>query len=33
VLPDEMATANRQPSDGMHAKFPRYGYLDMVEAQ
>jgi homoserine O-acetyltransferase len=22
-----------KPSDGMHAKFPRYGYLDMVEAQ
>src|SRR5437762_670008 len=21
-----------KPSDGMHAKFPRYGYLDMVEA-
>src|SRR6266516_2903294 len=20
-------------SDGMHAKFPRYGYLDMIEAQ
>jgi len=22
-----------KPSDGMHAKFPHYGYLDMVEAQ
>jgi homoserine O-acetyltransferase/O-succinyltransferase len=22
-----------KPSDGMHAKFPRYGYIDMVEAQ
>jgi homoserine O-acetyltransferase len=22
-----------KPSDGMHAKFPRYGYMDMVEAQ
>jgi homoserine O-acetyltransferase/O-succinyltransferase len=22
-----------KPSDGMHAKFPRYGYVDMVEAQ
>src|SRR5437660_3631520 len=22
-----------KPSDGLHAKFPRYGYLDMVEAQ
>src|SRR3954447_26573186 len=21
-----------KPSDGMHAKFPRYGYLDMIEA-
>jgi homoserine O-acetyltransferase len=22
-----------KPSDGMHAKFPRYGYVDMIEAQ
>jgi homoserine O-acetyltransferase/O-succinyltransferase len=22
-----------KPSDGMHAKFPRYGYRDMIEAQ
>jgi homoserine O-acetyltransferase len=22
-----------KPSDGMHAKFPHYGYLDMIEAQ
>jgi homoserine O-acetyltransferase/O-succinyltransferase len=22
-----------KPSDGMHAKFPKYGYLDMVEAE
>jgi homoserine O-acetyltransferase len=22
-----------KPSDGLHAKFPRYGYIDMVEAQ
>jgi homoserine O-acetyltransferase/O-succinyltransferase len=22
-----------KPSDGMHAKFPHYGYIDMVEAQ
>ena len=22
-----------KPSDGLHAKFPHYGYLDMVEAQ
>jgi len=24
---------SNKPSDGMHAKFPRYGYIDMVEAQ
>src|SRR5262249_46574475 len=22
-----------KPSDGLHARFPRYGYLDMIEAQ
>ena len=34
VLPDGIGHGNSsKPSDGMHAKFPRYGYLDMVEAQ
>jgi homoserine O-acetyltransferase/O-succinyltransferase len=34
VLPDGVGHGkSSKPSDGMHAKFPRYGYLDMVEAQ
>src|SRR5262245_42216501 len=34
VLPDGIGHGkSSRPSDGMHAKFPRYGYLDMVEAQ
>ena len=34
VLPDGIGHGkSNKPSDGMHAKFPRYGYLDMVEAQ
>lgn len=34
VLPDGIGHGNSsKPSDGMHAKFPRYGYTDMVEAQ
>jgi homoserine O-acetyltransferase len=34
VLPDGIGHGNSsKPSDGLHAKFPRYGYLDMVEAQ
>jgi homoserine O-acetyltransferase len=33
VLPDGIGHGkSSEPSDGMHAKFPRYGYLDMVEA-
>jgi len=32
ILPDAIGKSSK-PSDGMHAKFPRYGYLDMVEAQ
>ena len=33
VLPDEIGHGkSSKPSDGMHAKFPHYGYLDMVEA-
>ncbi|HEV2804971.1 MAG TPA: alpha/beta fold hydrolase [Chthoniobacterales bacterium] len=34
VLPDGIGHGkSAKPSDGMHAKFPRYGYVDMVEAQ
>ena len=34
VLPDGIGHGkSSKPSDGMHAKFPRYGYLDMVEPQ
>jgi homoserine O-acetyltransferase len=34
VLPDGIGHGkSSKPSDGLHAKFPRYGYLDMVEAQ
>ncbi|HEV3393373.1 MAG TPA: alpha/beta fold hydrolase [Chthoniobacterales bacterium] len=34
VLPDGIGHGkSSKPSDGMHAKFPRYGYLDMVEAE
>jgi homoserine O-acetyltransferase/O-succinyltransferase len=34
VLPDGIGHGkSSKPSDGMHANFPRYGYLDMVEAQ
>src|SRR5205823_5589081 len=34
VLPDGIGHGkSSKPSDSMHAKFPRYGYLDMVEAQ
>jgi len=34
VLPDAIGHGkSSKPSDGMHAKFPRYGYIDMVEAQ
>jgi len=34
ILPDAIGHGkSSKPSDGMHAKFPRYGYLDMVEAQ
>src|SRR5437588_7038544 len=33
VLPDGIGHGkSSKPSDGMHAKFARYGYLDMVEA-
>jgi homoserine O-acetyltransferase len=34
VLPDGIGHGkSSKPSDGTHAKFPRYGYVDMVEAQ
>jgi homoserine O-acetyltransferase len=34
VLPDGIGHGkSSKPSDGMHAKFPRYAYADMVEAQ
>jgi homoserine O-acetyltransferase len=34
VLPDGIGHGkSSKPSDGTHAKFPRYGYNDMVEAQ
>jgi homoserine O-acetyltransferase len=34
VLPDAIGHGkSSKPSDGMHAKFPRYGYIDVVEAQ
>src|SRR5438309_3850740 len=34
VLPDGIGHGkSSNPSDALHAKFPRYGYVDMVEAQ
>jgi len=34
ILPDGIGHGkSSKPSDALHAKFPRYGYLDMVEAQ
>jgi len=34
VLPDGIGHGkSSKPSNGLHAKFPRYGYVDMVEAQ
>ena len=34
VLPDGIGHGkSSKPSEGMHAKFPRYGYIDMVEAE
>lgn len=34
ILPDGIGHGqSSKPSDGLHARFPRYGYLDMVEAQ
>src|SRR5947208_429727 len=34
ALPDGIGHGkSSKPSDGLHAKFPHYGYIDMVEAQ
>jgi len=34
ILPDDVGHGqSSKPSDGLRAKFPRYGYLDMVEAE
>ena len=34
VLPDGIGHGkSSKPSDGLHARFPRYGYHDMVQAQ
>ena len=34
ILPDDIGHgSSSKPSDGMHARFPRYGYVDMVEAE
>ena len=34
ILPDGIGTGeSTRPSEGLHAKFPRYGYEDMVTAQ
>lgn len=34
ILPDGIGHGkSSKPSDGLHAKFPRYGYRDMAEAQ
>jgi len=34
ILPDGIGRGgSSKPSDGMHARFPRYGYQDVVEAQ
>jgi len=34
ILPDGIGHGkSSKPSDGMHAKFPQYGYIDMIAAQ
>ena len=34
VLPDDIGHGgSSKPSDGLHARFPRYGYADMVEGE
>jgi homoserine O-acetyltransferase len=34
ILPDDIGHGqSSKPSDGLHARFPHYGYIDMVEAE
>jgi len=34
ILPDDIGHGrSSKPSDGLHARFPRYGYADMVDAE
>src|SRR5262249_4425331 len=34
IFPDGIGHGkSSKPSDGLHARFPRYGYLDMIEAE
>ena len=34
IMPDALGHGrSAKPSDGLRARFPRYGYVDMVEAQ
>ena len=34
ILPDDVGHGHSsKPSDGLHAKFPNYGYRDMIEAE
>jgi homoserine O-acetyltransferase len=34
IVPDDIGHGHSsKPSDGLHARFPKYGYLDMVEAE
>ncbi len=34
ILPDNLGHGkSSKPSDGLRAKFPKYGYMDMIEAQ
>ncbi len=34
ILPDDIGHGqSSKPSDGLHAKFPKYGYVDMIEAE
>ncbi|HEX6975980.1 MAG TPA: alpha/beta fold hydrolase [Vicinamibacterales bacterium] len=34
ILPDDIGHGkSSKPSDGLRAKFPRYGYMDMIEAE
>ncbi len=34
IMPDDIGHGrSSKPSDGLHAKFPQYGYLDMIDAE